>query len=44
VVERRNGTLDALRDLSLHPDGRQVAFNVGFTRYESWVMENLLGR
>jgi Tol biopolymer transport system component len=35
-------TMDGLRDLSIHPDGRQIAFNAGFKRGELWVMENLL--
>ncbi len=37
-------TMDALRDISLHPDGRRVAFNAGFKNAEYWVMENLLAR
>ncbi len=37
-------TMEGLRDVSLHPDGRQVAFNAGWKKYESWVMENLLAR
>jgi WD40 repeat protein len=34
--------LAGLRDISIHPDGRQVVFNAGFKRIEQWVMENLL--
>ena len=34
--------LAGLRDISIHPDGRQVVFNAGFRRIEQWVMENLL--
>lgn len=34
--------LAGLRDMSIHPDGRQVVFNAGFRRNEQWVMENLL--
>lgn len=34
--------LAGLRDVSIHPDGRQIIFNAGFKRIERWVMENLL--
>ncbi len=34
--------LAGLRDISIHPDGRQIVFNAGFRRIERWVMENLL--
>jgi Tol biopolymer transport system component len=34
--------LAGLRDVSIHPDGRQIAFNAGYRRNEHWVMENLL--
>jgi hypothetical protein len=34
--------MEGLRDISLHPDGRQIAFNARFKRSESWVMENLI--
>ncbi len=36
--------LDGLRDISIHPDGRQIVFNAGWRRNEQWVMENLLPR
>jgi len=36
--------LAGLRDVSIHPDGRQIIFNAGFKRIERWVMENLLGQ
>ena len=35
-------TMDALRDISVHPDGRRITFNAGFKQAEQWVMENLL--
>jgi Tol biopolymer transport system component len=35
-------SMEGLRDLSIHPDGRQIAFNARFKRSESWVMENLI--
>ena len=34
--------LDDLRDVSINPDGRRVAFNAGMEKVEHWVMENLL--
>jgi hypothetical protein len=34
--------LAGLRDISIHPDGRQVVFNAGFRMIEQWVMEHLL--
>ena len=33
---------DKLRELSVHPDGRQIAFTAGKLRSEIWVMENFL--
>ncbi len=36
--------MEGLRDVSIHPDGRRIAFNAGFKRGEQWVMENLLPR
>jgi WD40 repeat protein len=36
--------LAGLRDVSIHPDGRQVVFNAGYRRNEHWIMENLLPR
>jgi Tol biopolymer transport system component len=35
-------TMDGLRDVSIHPDGRHIAFNAGWKRGEQWVMEHLL--
>jgi hypothetical protein len=35
-------TMDGLRDVSIHPDGRRIAFNAGWKRGEPWVLENLL--
>ena len=35
---------EGLRDVSIHPDGRQIVFNAGWRRNEQWVMENLLPR
>jgi len=36
--------MESLRDVSIHPDGRRVAFNAGMKRVEHWAMENLLLR
>jgi len=36
--------MEGLRDTALHADGRQIAFNAGWKRYESWVLEGALGR
>ena len=35
-------TMDGLRDISIHPDGKRIAFNAGWKRGEQWVMEHLL--
>ena len=35
-------TMERLRDLSLHPDGKRLAFSAGQTKLEVWVMENFL--
>ena len=35
-------TIEGLRDISIHPDGRRIAFNAGWKRGEPWVMENFL--
>jgi Tol biopolymer transport system component len=35
-------TMDHARHLSIHPDGRQIAFTAGKSRREVWVMENYL--
>jgi hypothetical protein len=37
-----NLAMESLRDASLHPDGRHIAFNAGYQRSEFWVMENFL--
>ena len=34
--------MEGLRDLSLHPNGRHIAFNAGWKRGDYWVMGNLL--
>jgi Tol biopolymer transport system component len=34
--------LEGLRDVSMHPNGRQITFNAGWKRVEHWVMENAL--
>lgn len=36
--------LEGLRDVSMHPNGRQITFNAGYRRVEHWVMENALPR
>ena len=35
-------TKENLRELRVHPDGRQIAFTAGEGRGELWVMENFL--
>ncbi len=35
-------TLEGLRDISIHPDGRRITFNAGWAAGEHWVMENFL--
>ena len=35
---------EGVRDLSIHPDGRRIAFNAGWRRYEPWALDNLLAR
>jgi Tol biopolymer transport system component len=35
-------TAENMRDLSVHPDGRHIAFTAGQGRSEVWVMENFL--
>jgi Tol biopolymer transport system component len=35
-------TAENMRDLSVHPDGRHIAFTAGRDRSEVWVMENFL--
>ena len=41
--ERLEITLPREGVLSLHPDGKQVAYAVGTEQSEIWVMENVLG-
>lgn len=36
--------MEGLRDITIHPDGRQIAFNAGWKEYESWVLEQVLRR
>jgi hypothetical protein len=35
-------TLNALRDVSVHPDGRRVTFTAGAPVLETWVIENAI--
>ena len=41
-AQRLGLTMDHLRGLRFHPDGRQIVFAAGDTKPEVWVMENLL--
>lgn len=34
--------VDRLRDLSVHPDGRQILYNDSRQEMEVWTMENLI--
>lgn len=34
--------MEGLRDTALHPDGQQIAFNAGWKKYESWVLEGVI--
>jgi len=34
--------IEGLRDISIHPDGRRIAFNAGWKGGDPWVMENFL--
>ncbi len=34
--------MDRLSDISVHPDGRRIAFTGGSTQMEVWAMENFL--
>jgi Tol biopolymer transport system component/DNA-binding CsgD family transcriptional regulator len=40
--QRLGLTMNALRHLRVHPDGRQIAFTAGSPEAEVWVMENFL--
>jgi Tol biopolymer transport system component len=40
--QRLGLAMDRLRGLSVHPDGRRIAFTSGAPEIEVWVMENLL--
>ena len=42
VLTRLDLNLGALREISLHPDGKRVAFTVGKSRAELWTIENFL--
>jgi hypothetical protein len=35
---------EGVRDLSIHPDGRRIAFNAGWRNNEQWALDNLLAR
>ena len=35
-------TMEALRELRVHPDGTRIAFTAGTGKGEVWVMENFL--
>lgn len=37
-------SMEGLRDISIHPDGRRITFNAGFKSNEYWVLENLLAQ
>jgi Tol biopolymer transport system component/beta-lactamase regulating signal transducer with metallopeptidase domain len=39
--QRLGLAMDRLRGLSVHPDGRRIAFTAGLPEVEIWVMENL---
>lgn len=35
-------TMDRMRNIALHPDGKRIAFDSGMPKVEIWVMENFL--
>ncbi len=37
-------TMERMRNLTLHPDGKRVAFDSGMPKVEIWVMENFLDK
>jgi Tol biopolymer transport system component len=41
-AQRVGLAMDRIRDLRVHPDGRQIAFTAGSAAVEVWVMENFL--
>lgn len=41
-AERLAGGFTYINSISMHPDGRRIAVSAGASRYETWVMENLL--
>jgi Tol biopolymer transport system component len=41
-TESTDLAMPRLRDLSIHPDGRRLAFAAGRNEFEVWVMENFL--
>jgi hypothetical protein len=40
--EKLELSMDRIRPLRIHPDGRRVAFAAGWPAWEVWVMENFL--
>lgn len=41
-AEKLDLSMESMRDITLHPDGKRLAFSAGQTKTEIWVMENLL--
>jgi hypothetical protein len=41
-LRRRGLALKGLRELRVHPDGRQIAFVAGSDKTEVWALENFL--
>jgi Tol biopolymer transport system component len=41
-AEKLDLSMEGMRELTLHPDGKRFAFAAGQTRTEIWVMENLI--
>jgi Tol biopolymer transport system component len=39
--QRLGVSMDRVRELHVHPDGRQIAFTAGWPELEVWVMEGL---
>lgn len=37
-------TMDRMRNIALHPDGKRIAFDSGMPKIEIWVMENFLSK
>ncbi len=40
--EKLGIAMPTLRNLRVHPDGKQIAFDAGYRRIEIWAMENFL--